>query len=132
MKSKKVDLNKLTMALQADCHFVLFAIITGFDQEKQVPLEKNLELSVYVESGTGSIMALEKLLFVVNKVVPDFFCEIILLNKTDADSRFKAAGGTCLFIRPGNEIIYELFVSRASFDYRVKRAQLKVWEKRGK
>lgn len=126
MDIKKVDFNNLALSLQDHCPFILFAMLTGFDAEKEAPVEKNLELSVFLEPGTGFVMALEKILLVAARAAPDFFCEITILNRIDADSRFRAAGGTRLFIRAGKEDLFKMFVTNASFDYRLKRAHMRL------
>lgn len=131
MKRKKVDTGRLAFEIQEKCPFVLFAVLTGFDSENQLPVEKNLEISIYLDPGTLFIVGLEKVLPVVVKAVPDFFCEIIIINQIDIDSRFKAACGHPFFIRAGNEALYKRFVSRAVFDYRVKCAGIRVRELRG-
>ena len=123
MKSKKVDVRKIAETLQERCPFIVFAMFTGLDDEGRLKWLENLELSVFLDSGIGNWCSLEKILPVMAAVTPGTFCDVTLLNRVDAVTRFRAAHGLCLFIRHGYEQQYRQFVQHASLDFRVMRAQ---------
>jgi hypothetical protein len=123
MKSKKVDLKKISDTLQEKCPFIVFAMLTGLDEEGRLKWLENLELSVYLGSDIGNWYALEQILPVITETLPQAFCDVTLLNRVDAATRFRAAHGLCLFIRKGQEQQFYKFRHHASLDYRVMRAQ---------
>jgi hypothetical protein len=125
MKSKIIDQRTIAESLQQRCPFITFAFIRGLDPEGRRNSMENLELSVHLEGQTGFFYALEKIIPVMEELVPKTCCEITLLNNVDAQTRYKASNAPCLFIRKGNEEIYHKFVDRASLDYRILRAQFR-------
>jgi len=126
MESIKIDLNKVSAALREQCPFVVFATISGLDKNGWVNRKENLELSVFINSGTSTWDALEKLLPVVSVAVPETHCDVTLLNRVDAATRFRAAHGFCLFTQDGKEQDFQKFARHASLDYRIMR----VWQRR--
>lgn len=123
MTSKKVDLKKIADTLQERCPFIIFAMLTGLDEEGRLKWLENPELSVFIGSDTGNWYALEQILPVVSETVPEAFCDVTLLNRVDAVTRFRATNGLCLFVQKGKEQQYYQFVQHASLDYRIMRAQ---------
>ena len=123
MKSLKFNLTTITERLRDRCPFILFALITGLDEEGWLHPAENLELSVYIGSGTGTWHALEKILPVVSAMIPETFCDVTLLNHVDATTRFRAIHGVCLFIREDKEQNYSHFVQHATLDYQIMRAR---------
>jgi len=125
MKSKKVDLKRISDALTERCPFIMFAMLTGIDQEGRQKWFGNLELSVFVGSDIGTWYALEKILPVITSTVPEFFWNVTLLNRADAFTRYRAVQGLCLFIREGREQQFQQFTKHAHLDYRILRAHLR-------
>ena len=97
--------------------------VPGLDDEGRLKWLENLELSVFIDADAGTWHSLEKILPVMAITAPGTFCDVTLLNRVDAVTRFRAAHGLCLFIRQGQEQQYRLFVQHASLDYRIMRAQ---------
>ena len=122
MKSQKIDLRKIAETLREQCPFILFAMLNGLDEEGRLKWLGNLELSVLVGSDTGTWSALEQIIPAISAAVPDVFCDVTLLNRVDAITRFRAVHGLCLFIREGGEQHYHKFVLHANLDYRIMRA----------
>jgi hypothetical protein len=122
MHSKKVDVQKIADSLRERCPFIMFAMLTGLDDEGQVKWLENIELSVFIGYETGSWYALEQILPIMESSVPEAFCDVTLLNRVDAVTRFRATKGCCLFIQEGKEQQYEKFVRHASLDYKILRA----------
>ena len=123
MKSKKIDLKKVAEELQRECPFIAFAYVGGIGENEQlIPLE-NLDLAVFVEKNTGISSALQKILPAMTNLVPDAFCEVILLNRADPVTRFRASKNRVLFVRDGQDQARQQFNQRASLDYRILRAQ---------
>jgi hypothetical protein len=123
MKSKKVDLKKIADALRAQCPFIMFAMLTGLDDKGRLKWLENLELSVFIGTDTGTWYALERILPVITAAVPEAFCEVTLLNRVDAATRFRVIHSVCLYIQEGKEQQYNQFVRHATLDYRILRAQ---------
>ena len=123
MQSKKVDLKKIADTLREQCPFIMFAMLTGLDEDGRLKWMQNPELSVFIGSDTGTWYALEQILPVVSATVPEAFCDVTLLNRVDATTRFRAIQGLCLFVQNGKEQNYRRFVEHASLDYRIMRAQ---------
>jgi hypothetical protein len=123
MKTKRVDLKKIADTLQERCPFIVFAMLTGLDDEGRLKWLEHPELSVYIGSDTGNWYALEQILPVITETVPQAFCDVTLLNRVDVATRYRAAHGLCLFIRKGQEQKFYQFKHHASLDYRILRAQ---------
>ncbi|MEI7898180.1 MAG: hypothetical protein WCJ26_14160 [bacterium] len=123
MKSKNVDLKKIADSLRERCPFILFAMFTGLDENGELNRKENPELSVFIGPDTGNWHALEQILPVMSKMIPGEMCDVTLLNRVDAVTRFRAANGQCLFVQEGKEQQYTKFVKHASLDYRIMRAQ---------
>jgi hypothetical protein len=123
MKSQKIDLQKIADALRERCPFVVFAIVNGLDEHGRTSLCEDPELSVFIQAGTGTWRALERILPVIAATVPVAHCDVTLLNRADAKTRFRALHGLCLFVQEDYKEHYRHFVRHASLDYRIMRAQ---------
>ena len=123
MKSKKVDVRKIADTLRERCPFIMFAMLTGLDDDGHVKWLTNIELSVFIGSDTGNWYALEQILPVMEASIPEAFCDVTLLNRVDPVTRYRAMQGCCLFVQEGREHHYRQFRQHASLDYRVMRAQ---------
>jgi hypothetical protein len=123
MNSKLVDLKRVADSLREECPFIQFAIVSGIDEEGRPDLLNNVELSVLLDNNTGFCYALEKILPVITDVVPTNLCEVVLLNKVDLKTRFKASNARCLFIQKGMEQTYRAFVQQARLDFRIMKAK---------
>ncbi len=126
MKPKLVDLKRVAHLLQEQCPFIIFAIISGIDEEGRLNLIDNVELFVLLETSIGIFFALEKILPVMTVLVPEALCDVTLLNKVDVITRFHASNSRCLFIGNGKEQSYRQFVQRARLDYRIFKAQYRL------
>ena len=122
MKSKKVDLMKIADTLRERCPFIMFAMLSGLDEEGRLRWLQNLELAVFIGAETGTWYALEQILPIISMSVPEAFCEVTLLNRVDAATRYRAIHGLCIFIRDGKEQEYHRFAQNAHLDYRIMRA----------
>jgi hypothetical protein len=123
MKSQKIDLQKIADALRERCPFVVFAMVTGLDEDGRTILREDPGLSVFIEDGTGTWDALKVILPVISAAVPVAHCDVTLLNRADAKTRFRAIHGLCLFVQEDYKEHYLHFVRHASLDYRIMRAQ---------
>jgi hypothetical protein len=120
---KLVDLKRVADALREECPFIQFAIVSGIDEEGRPDLLNNVELSVLLDQNTGFCYALEKILPVITDLIPTNLCEVVLLNRVDLKTRFKASNSRCLFIQQGMEQTYRAFIQQARLDFRIMKAK---------
>jgi hypothetical protein len=128
MTRNKVDLKMLSETLGKRCPFIIFALLSGLDENFQIKKRENPELCVFIDSKTGSWQALEQIFTVMASMAPEPICDVIVLNRVDGLTRHRAIQGLCLFIQEGQEQNYRLFVQRTNLDYKVMRAQ---WRRKG-
>lgn len=123
MKSRKINLPVIAELLRDRCPFIIFALLTGHGEDGLPGKPAHFELSVYIDPGTGALQALEQILPVMEAALPGLSYDMILLNRVDATTRFRAARGECLFIRENDEQSYRQFVKHAILEYRIMRAR---------
>ncbi len=123
MKRKKVDIQKIQSALLTSCPFISFAFISGPDESGFIMPPGNLDLAVYLDGSIGMCLALENILPVMNRIVPQVFCELTILNRVDPITRHEVLQKSPLFVRETGEHQYSQFVKNAELDYRILRAQ---------
>ena len=123
MKSIWIDLKNVAKILQEKCPFIKFALISGPDENGCLNVSAKLDLSVFVGSGIGTWVAIEKILPVITVAVPEVCCEVTLLNLADPATRYRAMQDICLFIQTGQEHVFHEFDLRSKLDYRIMRAQ---------
>ena len=123
MKSKRIDLKIMSDILQEKCPFISFALLGGPDKNGCLCAGEKLGLSVFVEPGTGTWTAIERILPVMTLAAPGVFCEVTLLNNVDPLTRYRAMQDICLFVQEGQEQAFGEFGQRSSLDYRIMRAQ---------
>ena len=123
MKSTWIELKKVAEVLQEKCPFITFALLNGIDKDGSLNAHTKLELSVFVDSGIGTLAAIEMILPAMTSVAPGAMCEVTLLNHVDPTTRHFAMQDICLFIRNGQEQFFRDFGQRSSLDYRILCAQ---------
>ncbi len=123
MKSTLIDLKNVAKILQEKCPFIKFALLNGPDENGCLNASAKLDLSVFVGSGIGTWVAIEKILPVITVAVPEVCCEVTLLNLADPATRYRAMQDICLFIQKGQEDVFHEFDLRSRLDYRIMRAQ---------
>jgi hypothetical protein len=122
MKPLQQKIKSLSDTLQEHCPFILFAMLSSQEGRENTKCVGRIELSVYIDPTTTSWLALEKILAVFNTFFPLSGFEVTLLNRVDAQTRYRSVHDPSLFIRAGMDQHHHRFVHRALLDYRLSRA----------
>ena len=123
MQSCEPYFAKLTEALTARCPFIDFATILVPEKANDLCCLKPCELFVYTADGTSRWDALEKILAAIALSDPGYACDVILLNRADVFTRYRASQSQCLWVRQGKEDDYYRFCQKAGLDHRIIRAR---------
>ncbi len=123
MQSCEPYFTKLTEAFTALCPFIDFATILVPEKDNELCCLKPCELFVYTADSTSRWAALEKILAAIALSDSAYACDVILLNRADVFTRYRASQSDCLLIRQGKEEDFKRFRKQASLDHRIIRAR---------
>ena len=111
------DVEKLSHLLRDQFPDILFAYLFGSAKEGVLREGGDLDLAVYIQTGSDQMQLIPGIVGLVEEMAPGFSCDLVILNHCGTLLAFEILSGQRLFARESALDIFAHFFSLTAREY---------------